>query len=53
MFMVNDVVKCIKDVHFCDNTDHKRGQVYTVTKDTLSYFNNSNNSYHYILWHRG
>lgn len=50
-FLLNDVVKCVKTVHFCDDTTHEKGQVFTITKDTLSYFNHNSNDY--ILWHRG
>ena len=53
MFQVNDIVKCTSDVHFTDNTYHKKGEMYTVTKNTVCYFNNENNYLNYRLWHRG
>ena len=36
--MLNKVVTCIKDVHFCDGTYHKRGKKYVVEKENLTYY---------------
>ena len=36
--MLNHVVICTKDVHFCDGTYHQRGKKYVVEKENLAYY---------------
>lgn len=35
---IGDKMLATRDIYFCDDTLHKKGDIIVVTKDTLAYF---------------
>lgn len=44
-FQPGDKAKCCRFVHFCDETEHLVGKVYSVTQYNVSYYNVFHNYY--------
>ena len=39
IFRPNDSVICLATIKFCDGAMHKKGDVITITEETLAYYN--------------
>lgn len=44
---VGDIVKCLHTVNFIDGSYHKKDNSYTVTSQSLAYYNNACNRLQY------